>query len=377
MTEIPPAGATNRPPAQAAPHPNPSTDRADSLPEGTGEFGLHTFGDVTHSLDGRPLEHPEVLRNVVAEGVLADASGVDVFGIGEHHRPDYAVSSPETVLAALAGRTEHLKLISAVTVLSSDDPVRVYQRFATLDAVSGGRAEVSLGRGSFIESFPLFGYDLQDYERLFEEKLELFARLRTEAPVTWQGTTRAPLQRQSVFPTTAHGHGLPAWVAVGGTPASVVRAARHGFGLELAIIGGAPERFAPSAELFRRSVDEAGLEPRRVAVHSHGFVGPTDEEAAERYYPHWEFNMRKMAAERGWPAPSPIQFRQEIEHGALHLGSPETVARKVARSVRALGASRFGMKYGNGSLPHEYMVDSIELYGSRVKPLVLDMLAGS
>ncbi|HEY4614162.1 MAG TPA: LLM class flavin-dependent oxidoreductase, partial [Citricoccus sp.] len=237
------------------------------MPEGTVEFGLHTFGDVTHSLDGRPLEHPEVLRNVVAEGVLADASGVDVFGIGEHHRPDYAVSSPETVLAALAGRTEHLKLISAVTVLSSDDPVRVYQRFATLDAVSGGRAEVSLGRGSFIESFPLFGYDLQDYERLFEEKLELFARLRTEAPVTWQGTTRAPLQRQSVFPTTAHEHGLPAWVAVGGTPASVVRAARHGMGLELAIIGGAPERFAPFAQLYRRSLEESGTAARRVAVH--------------------------------------------------------------------------------------------------------------
>lgn len=377
MTEIPPAGATNRPPAQAAPQPNPSTDRADSLPEGTVEFGLHTFGDVTHSLDGRPLEHPEVLRNVVAEGVLADASGVDVFGIGEHHRPDYAVSSPETVLAALAGRTEHLKLISAVTVLSSDDPVRVYQRFATLDAVSGGRAEVSLGRGSFIESFPLFGYDLQDYERLFEEKLELFARLRTEAPVTWQGTTRAPLQRQSVFPTTAHEHGLPAWVAVGGTPASVVRAARHGMGLELAIIGGAPERFAPFAQLYRRSLEESGTAARRVAVHSHGFVAETDERAAELYYPHWEAALRTLGAERGWPAPSPIQFRQEIEHGALHLGSPETVARKIARSITALGASRFGMKYGNGSLPHEYMMDSIELYGTRVKPLVLDMLSGS
>lgn len=363
--------------AHAAPHPNPGTERAGSLPEGTLEFGLHTFGDVTHSLDGRPLDHPEVLRNLVAEGVLADQSGVDVLGIGEHHRPDYSVSSPETVLSAIASKTGHLKLISAVTVLSSDDPVRVYQRFATLDAVSDGRAEVSLGRGSFIESFPLFGYDLQDYERLFEEKLDLFAQLRTEGPVTWQGTTRAALQRQSVFPTTAHEHGLPTWVAVGGTPASVVRAAKHGMGLELAIIGGAPERFAPFAQLYRRSIDEFGHEARRVAVHSHGFVAETDERAAEMYYPHWEAAIRKLGAERGWPAPSPIQFRQEIEHGALHLGSPETVARKIARSVTALGASRFGMKYGNGSLPHEYMMGSIELYGSRVKPLVLDMLAGS
>ncbi|NUL46697.1 LLM class flavin-dependent oxidoreductase [Cellulosimicrobium funkei] len=365
------------PAALAAPHPNPSTERADSVPAGTLEFGLHTFGDVTHSADGQPLSHPEVLRNVVAEGVLADQSGVDVIGIGEHHRPDYTVSSPEMVLSAIAGQTEHIKLISAVTVLSSDDPVRVYQRFATLDAVSNGRAEVSLGRGSFIESFPLFGYDLQDYETLYEEKLDLFSHLRTERPVTWQGNTRSALQRQSVFPTTAHEFGLPTWVAVGGTPTSVVRAATYGMGLELAIIGGAPERFRPFAELYRREIASRGFEPRRVALHSHGFVAATDEEAAERYYPHWEASMRKIGAERGWPAPSPAQFRQEIAHGALHLGSPETVARKVAASVRALDAGRFGMKYGNGSLPHEYMMDSIELYGSKVKPLVLDMLAGS
>ena len=363
--------------ALAAPTPNPSTERADSVPAGTLEFGLHTFGDVTADRSGTRLDHPEVLRNVVAEGVLADQVGVDVIGVGEHHRPDYAVSAPDMVLAGIGAQTERIKLISAVTVLSSDDPVRVYQRFATLDGITGGRAEVSLGRGSFIESFPLFGYDLQDYERLFEEKLDLFARLRAEEPVTWRGSLRPALTRLSIFPTTAHHHGLPAWVAVGGTPASVVRAAKHGLGLELAIIGGQPARFAPFADLYRRQIEENGMEPRRVAVHSHGFVAATDEEAAERYYPHWEASMRKIGAERGWPDPSPTQFRQEITLGALHLGSPETVARKIAATVTALGADRFGMKYGNGSLPHEDMMESIELYGTQVKPLVLDMLAGS
>lgn len=365
------------PAALAAPTPNPSTERADSVPAGTLEFGLHTFGDITADRSGTRLDHPEVLRNVVAEGVLADQVGVDVIGVGEHHRPDYAVSAPDMVLAGIGAQTERIKLISAVTVLSSDDPVRVYQRFATLDGITGGRAEVSLGRGSFIESFPLFGYDLQDYERLFEEKLDLFARLRAEEPVTWRGSLRPALTRQSIFPTTAHHHGLPAWVAVGGTPASVVRAAKHGLGLELAIIGGQPARFAPFADLYRRQIEENGMEPRRVAVHSHGFVAATDEEAAERYYPHWEASMRKIGAERGWPAPSPTQFRQEITLGALHLGSPETVARKIAATVTALGADRFGMKYGNGSLPHEDMMESIELYGTQVKPMVLDLLSGS
>ncbi len=363
--------------ALAAPTPNPSTERADSVPAGTLEFGLHTFGDVTADRSGTRLDHPEVLRNVVAEGVLADQVGVDVIGVGEHHRPDYAVSAPDMVLAGIGAQTERIKLISAVTVLSSDDPVRVYQRFATLDGITGGRAEVSLGRGSFIESFPLFGYDLQDYERLFEEKLDLFARLRAEEPVTWRGSLRPALTRLSIFPTTAHHHGLPAWVAVGGTPASVVRAAKHGLGLELAIIGGQPARFAPFADLYRRQIEENGMEPRRVAVHSHGFVAATDEEAAERYYPHWEASMRKIGAERGWPDPSPTQFRQEITLGALHLGSPETVARKIAATVTALGADRFGMKYGNGSLPHEDMMESIELYGTQVKPMVLDLLSGS
>lgn len=341
------------------------------------ELGLHTFGDITAGADGTPLSHPQVLRNLVAEGVLADQVGVDVIGIGEHHRADFAVSAPDVVLAAIAARTEHIKLISAVTVLSSDDPVRVYQRFATVDGISAGRAEVSLGRGSFIESFPLFGYDLSDYEQLFAEKLDLFAALRPEDEVTWQGELRAPLTGQRVHPTTDHEHGIPTWVAVGGTPASVVRAAKYGLGLELAIIGGQPARFAPFAELFRHSLEEFGHGPRRVAVHSHGFVAETDDEAAERYFPHWAENMGRIGRERGWAPPSRGQFEAEVRDGALHVGSPETVARKIASTVSVLGASRFGMKYGAGTLPHEDMMASIELYGTRVRPLVMDMLAGS
>lgn len=360
--------------------PAPSSDKTLSTERYTPqfEFGLHTFGDVTRTPDGsRSLSHPEVLRNILAEAKLADASGVDVIGIGEHHRPDYAVSAPDVVLTAIGARTERIKLISAVTVLSSDDPVRVHQRFATLDGITSGRAEVSLGRGSFIESFPLFGHDLSDYEVLFEEKLELFDHVRREQPVTWSGTTRGALENQSIFPTTAHEHGLPTWVAVGGSPESAMRAARYGMGLELAIIGGAPQRFAPFAKLYREQIEANGFAPRRVAVHSHGFVANTDEEAMERYYPYWHNAIATLGRERGWPAPSPEQFAQEIRHGALHLGGPETVARKIANTVQALGATRFGMKYGNGRLPHEYMMESIELYGTRVKPLVLDMLSES
>lgn len=361
-----------------APTPNPSNHHAASLDEGVVEFGLHTFGDLTQDVEGtRVLSYPEVLRNVVAEGVLADEVGIDVIGIGEHHRPDYAISAPDVVLTGIGAQTERIKLISAVTVLSSDDPVRVHQRFATLDGIASGRAEVSLGRGSFIESFPLFGYDLADYEILFEEKLELFDHIRREEPVTWSGTQRAALEDYSIFPKTAHEHGLPTWVAVGGSPNSAIRAAKYGMGLELAIIGGAAQRFAPFAELYRKHIEANGFDPRRIAVHSHGFVANTDEEAMERYYPYWHHAMSNMARERGWPQPSPDQFAQEIRHGALHLGSPETVARKIADSIRAIGATRFGMKYGNGRLPHEFMMESIELYGTKVKPMVLDMLADS
>ncbi len=341
------------------------------------EFGIHTFGDVTLGDDGEKLGHPEVLRNVVDEGVLADQVGLDVVGIGEHHRPDFAVSAPDVVLTAIAARTQNVKLISAVTVLSSDDPVRVYQRFATLDAISSGRAEVSLGRGSFIESFPLFGYELKDYEQLYSEKVDLFAQLRSEEPVTWAGTIRSGLNEQRIFPTTDHEHGLPTWAAVGGTPESVVRAAKYGFGLELAIIGGEPSRFAPFVGLFHRALAEFGHEERRVAVHSPGFIADADEEAKERYWPHWEAGMRKIGEERGWAPPTRAGFEAEVRTGALNVGSPETVARKIASTIAELGVTRFGLKYSMSTLPHDDMMRGIELYGTKVKPMVLDMLADS
>lgn len=342
------------------------------------EFGIHSFGDVTSTPDGsRQLSQSQVLRNLVAEATLADQVGIDVVGIGEHHRPDYAVSAPEVVLSAIGAATEQIKLISAVTVLSSDDPVRVYQRFATLDGLTGGRAEVSLGRGSFTESYALFGYDLADYEKLFEEKVDLFVKLRSEGPVTWQGETRAALRSQRVYPTTEHREGLPTWIAVGGTPNSVVRAARYGVGLELAIIGGDTQRFAPLVDLYYRALEEFGQgQDHRVATHSHGFVAETDERAREIFYPSWAESMHRIGQERGWGGgyPSREQFAQEITHGALYVGSPQTVAEKIVRTQKQLGISRFGLKYGNASLAHEQMMGAIELYGTKVKPLVLEML---
>src|SRR5919199_2718284 len=239
------------------------------------EFGLDTFGDVTVGATGAHLSQAQVIRNVVEEGVLADQLGIDAFGVGEHHRPDFAISAPELVLAAIASRTDRIRLGTAVTVLSSDDPVRVFERFATLDAISGGRAEITLGRGSFTESFPLFGYDLADYERLFSEKLDLMARLLTEDAVTWEGSVRAALRDQHVYPKTESGH-IRTWIGVGGSPESVVRAAQYGFPLVLAIIGGDPVRFAPYVELYRRGLREFGHAPQPVAVHSPGFIAQTD-----------------------------------------------------------------------------------------------------
>ncbi|MDH6180213.1 putative LLM family oxidoreductase [Microbacteriaceae bacterium SG_E_30_P1] len=339
------------------------------------EFGLDTFGDVTVAPDGSPITQAQVIRNVVAEGVLADEVGLDFFGVGEHHRDDFAVSTPETVLAGLATVTKNIHLGSAVTVLSSDDPVRVFQRFATVDALSNGRAEVILGRGSFTESFPLFGYDLQQYEQLFEQKLDLFAELLKEEPVTWSGGLRAPLSEQNVYPRTEGGH-IRTWVGVGGSPESVVRAARYELPLVLAIIGGDPERFAPYVELFHRALAQMGKPDLPVAVHSPGHIADTDEEAAEQYWQHYRAMRDRIGRERGWPPMDVAEFRSEIEHGALYLGSPETVARKLATKVKALGVQRFDLKYSAGTLPHEHMMRSIELYGTQVVPMVKDMLAG-
>jgi len=338
------------------------------------EFGLDTFGDVTVDLDGKPVGQAQVIRNVVAEAVLADELGFDFFGVGEHHREDFAVSAPEVVLAGIAAATKNIHLGSAVTVLSSDDPIRVFQRFATVDALSNGRAEIILGRGSFTESFPLFGFDLAQYEQLFEEKLDLISEVLKEKPVTWAGELRPPLLDQNIYPRTEGGH-LRAWVGVGGSPESVVRAARYGLPLVLAIIGGDPARFAPYVDLFHRALAQLEKPDLPIAVHSPGYVADTDEEAAEQYWAHHRAMRDRIGAERGWPPSNEGEFRQEIEHGSLYLGSVETVARKVAATVKTLGIQRFDLKYSAGTLPHERMMHSIELYGSKVIPMVKDLLA--
>ena len=337
-------------------------------------FGLDTFGDLENGPDGTPVTHPEAIRQVVAEAVLADEVGLDFFGIGEHHRPDFAISSPDVVLAAIAGQTGRIRLGTSVTVLSSDDPVRVFQRFSTLDAVSGGRAEVTLGRGSFTESFPLFGLSLDDYEVLFSEKLEIFTELLKEEPVTWEGTTRPPLAGVRAFPRTAAG--LPAWVGVGGTPESVVRAASYGLPLVLAVIGGSPERFAPLVELYHRALEHYQHGARPVSMHSPGHVAATDDLAREQMYPHQAAAFTKIGAERGWGPYTPEQFEAgAAPTGSLFVGSPEMVAAKVAWAMRTLGLSRFQLKYAVGTLPHAERLESIRLYGTEVVPRVRELLA--
>lgn len=340
----------------------------------TVELGLDTFGDVSVDEEGARSSDAQTIRDIVDQAVLADQVGLAFFGVGEHHRHEFAVSSPEIVLAAIAARTERIHVGTAVTVLSSDDPVRVYERFATLDAVSRGRAEVILGRGSFIESFPLFGYDLRDYEVLFEEKLDLFSQLIAEKPVTWEGTTRAALTDADVYPKTENG--LRAWVGVGGSPESVVRTARHGYGLLLAIIGGSADRFRPFVDLYHRSLDSFGRDRLPVGIHSPGHIAATDAQAWDELYPAMEANRNAIGAERGWPPYSRLQFQHDIgPEGAIYAGSPETVARKIAATVRTLGADRFDLKYANGTLSHAKMMRSIELYGTEVAPMVHDLLA--
>ncbi len=337
------------------------------------EFGLDTFGDITAGSDGRLLPHAQVIRDVIDEGVLADEVGVDAFGVGEHHRPDFAVSAPEVVLAAIAGRSKRIRLGSAVTVLSSDDPIRVFERFSTLNAASNGRAEVTLGRGSFTESFPLFGYDLSQYEELFEEKLDLFAALVKADTVTWQGHLRPPLKNQRIFPQIEDGP-LRTWIGVGGSPESVIRAARYDFPLALAIIGGDPRRFRPYVELYQRAFAQLGRPVQPIAVHSPGYVADTDEQAREEFWPAYKGMHDRIGAERGWPPIERAQFDQEVAHGALHVGAPETVARKIAATAQALGISRFDLKYSAGTLAHDKLMHCIELYGRKVVPLVRDMV---
>jgi probable LLM family oxidoreductase len=338
------------------------------------ELGLDTFGDITIGTDGRQRSHAEVIRDVVAEAELADSLGVDFIGVGEHHRPDFAISSPEVLLAAIAGRTNRIHLGSAVTVLSSDDPVRVYQRFATLDAASNGRAEIILGRGSFTESFPLFGFRLDQYELLFEEKLDLFATLLRGGPVTWTGKTRSPLTNQRVFPIPDSGT-LKTWIGVGGSPESVVRAAKYGFPLVLAIIGGDPRRFSQYVSLYYRALDQFGIDRLPIAVHSPGHVAVTDDAAREQFWPAFKAMHDRIGGERGWPPIHRAAFEQDVEHGSLYVGSPETVAKKIAATSQLLGVSRFNMKYSAGTLSHEHMMRCIQLYGTEVMPRVRAIIA--
>jgi len=336
-------------------------------------LGLDTFGDISLGPDGQPQPMDRVLREVLDQATLADEIGIDFIGLGEHHRPDFAISSPEVVLAAIAGRTHRIKLGTAVTVLSTDDPVRVFQRFSTLNALSNGRAEPILGRGSFTESYALFGHDLHDYDQLFEERLDLFARLLREPRVTWSGKTRTSLTNQPVYPQL--GQPMTVWVGVGGSPESVVRVVRQDLQLMLAIIGGDATRFAPYVDLYQRACAQLGNPVRPIGVHSPGFVAETDEIAQEKLWPHYADMFGRIGRERGWPPVTKDRYLAEVHHGALYVGSPDTVARKIARTVKTLGIQRFDMKYATGPMHHSDLMECIRLYGETVIPMVQDMLA--
>ncbi len=338
------------------------------------ELGLDTFGDVTADANGALKHQAQVLREVVEEGVLADQVGLDFIGLGEHHRDDFAISAPDVVLAAIAARTQKIRLGSAVTVLSSDEPVRVFQRFSTLDAISSGRAEVILGRGSFTESFPLFGLALNDYEKLFSEKLDLFAALLKGGTINWKGSVRPEIIDQIVYPPIENGT-LKTWIGVGGSPESVVRAVTYGLPMMLAIIGGDPKRFLPFIDLYHRAVDQIGGDVLPLGVHSPGHIAETDEQAREELWPGYEVLHNRIGGERGWGRTTKDRMNMEADMGSLYVGSPETVATKIAATMKTLGVKRFDMKYANGTVSHDKLMKSIELYGTKVAPMVRDLLA--
>ncbi|MEV1142610.1 LLM class flavin-dependent oxidoreductase [Micromonospora sp. NPDC049799] len=337
------------------------------------ELGLNTFGEVATDGD-RVLSDAETLRLIVEEAQLAESVGLDVFSVGEHYREGFTDSATPVLLAAIATATGRIRLGTSVTVLSTNDPVRLYHEFSTLDAVSNGRAQLILGRASATESFPLFGYDLADYEQLFEEKLDLFVRLQREDPVTWSGTVRSPLVGQRLHPRMGPG-GIPTWIGVGGSPNSVIRAARYGLPLMLAIIGGRPQRFAGHVDLYHRALDQYGHSAQPVGQHSLGLVADTDEEAAETWWRYWQPVVRQVARERGFYKPTRERYEAEIDTGALFVGSPETVARKIATMARDLRLSRFDLKYDVMHLPRQARARSIELLGREVAPRVRELLA--
>ena len=338
------------------------------------KFGLDTFGDTQHDDSGLPISAAETIRNVIKEGVFADSVGLSNFNIGEHHRDDFAISAPDVLLAGLATLTKRITLGTGVTVLSSDDPIRVYQRFATIDALSNGRAEITAGRGSFIESFPLFGYELEDYGKLFEEKLQILVAALTERPVTWAGTVRAPLKSQEIYPKTERG-AIPLRVGVGGTPESVVRAAKVGAQLALAIIGGDPARFKPYAELYHQALGEFGRPTLPISIHSPGHISDSDEQAIEEQWPHYLSMFGRIGRERGWGPTTKEHYLTEVRYGSLYVGSAETVAKKIAHAISSVGATRFDLKYANGPMPHSKLMKSIDLYANKVVPRVRELLA--
>lgn len=343
------------------------------------EIGIYTFAERTPDpVTGVTVSAEERLRDLMEEIELADQVGLDVFGVGEHHRPDFAVSAPAVVLAAAAMRTKRIRLTSAVSVLSSDDPVRVFQDFATIDLLSGGRAEIMAGRGSFIESFPLFGYNLNDYDALFAEKLELLLKLRQETHITWAGKHRAALNGQGVYPRPLQDP-LPVWIAVGGTPQSVIRAAVLGLPLAIAIIGGQPERFAPLVQLYREAAREAGHDPATlpVSINSHGFIAETSQEAADVAFPAHKLTMDRIGRERGWPPMTRQQFEaQRGPRGALLIGSPQEIVDKILWEHELFGHQRFLLQLSVGTLPHPKIMRAIELLGTEVAPVVRRETAG-
>lgn len=337
------------------------------------ELGVYSFAERTPDPRTGATESPgQRLRNLVEEIVLADQVGLDVYGLGEHHRPEYVSSAPAVALAAAAGRTSRIRLSSAVSVLSSDDPVRVFQSFAMLDLVSQGRAEIMAGRGSFIESFPLFGYDLNDYEALFEEKLDLLLRLREQERVTWRGEHRPSLHDAGIYPRPEQDR-IPVWLAVGGTPGSAVRAGRLGLPMALAIIGGRPERFTPLVEVYREAARRAGHDDgaMRLSVNGHGFIAGSHREALDVSYPSAAAVMNQIGRERGWPPLTRVQYERDAEpEGHLMLGEPEEVAAKILRQHELFGHQRVMIQLSVGSLPHDRVMNAIELYGTRVAPQV-------
>lgn len=340
------------------------------------ELGLYTFADVDPNAANKGLEAKRRVDELLEEIQLADEVGLDVFGLGEHHRPDYMASSPATILAAAAVKTKNIRLTSAVSVLSSDDPVRVFQQFATVDLLSGGRVEMMAGRGSFIESFPLFGYDLEDYDLLFAEKLQLLMEIRENEVVTWQGETRKPIQGRGVYPRPLQDP-LPLWIAVGGTPQSVARAGALGLPLALAIIGGEPHRFAPLFNLYRQSAERTGTDPSllKTSINVHGFIHETDQSAADIFYEPQAVVMNRIGRERGWGPTNRAHFDvSRGPQGALFVGSPETVAEKIIAHHKIFKNDRFLLQMAIGPMPHKEIMKGIELYGLKVAPLVREAL---